>query len=461
MCRRRQPGSPPRTRSLAALQLRLTLLLLFSVTACRGTSPAEATPPPASQEPATPGEGPVSPADGALSAPWKSAVIVHSWTGRTAAAGRSLASMFGSEFALTTSPPPEMGGPTNALQRAASLDGVEILFLGSPIWGHAPSARIVEWVRGQDLSGIRVVPFFTYLHFADPDAIDGLREAIGESGGTPLDPILLRVPIEVDAGWLRAEIRAQVAARTDIWQNAEEHEECEDTTAGLICLIPAGNAWVAEPTTDTCAFEERLVPQLTLVSAFAIDQGEVTSGAYEACVAANSCETSRTDSDIVDDLRSPELPVAGVNAAQAQAFCEWRGGHLPNAAQWTRAARGDEMSPFPWGDSTDLSARGNFGERPGNGHTFYELGDLSWEGDGFPGLAPACAFPAGTSPFGVCDMAGNLSEFVWPQEPGEFVWLKGSSWLEVEGAAFAVEGGGCLPVELGFYAAGFRCVYPR
>ncbi|BCJ60710.1 formylglycine-generating enzyme family protein [Micromonospora endophytica] len=92
-------------------------------------------------------------------------------------------------------------------------------------------------------------------------------------------------------------------------------------------------------------------------------------------------------------------PVAGVRAHDADAYVAWlreRTGHrwrLPTEAEWEYAAKGPRGSEYPWGDRFDPAAANT---RETGVHT----------------TTPVGAFPAGRSPFGVLDLAGNVEEYV-------------------------------------------------
>ena len=83
-------------------------------------------------------------------------------------------------------------------------------------------------------------------------------------------------------------------------------------------------------------------------------------------------------------------PVTYVSWHDAQAFCRWAGGFLPSEVQWERAARGDDGRTWPWGD-----------EAPTRAHATFACADT----------APVGLHPAGASPFGVLDLAGNAWEW--------------------------------------------------
>jgi formylglycine-generating enzyme required for sulfatase activity len=94
------------------------------------------------------------------------------------------------------------------------------------------------------------------------------------------------------------------------------------------------------------------------------------------------------------------MPVAGVTAEEAEAYCAFRGGRLPTEAEWEKAARGTGRRRFPWG-RTYHARLANHGRPP-------VRADPS---DGFRFAAPVGSFPDGASPYGVLDLAGNVMEW--------------------------------------------------
>ena len=241
--------------------------------------------------------------------------------------------------------------------------------------------------------------------------------------------------------------------------------------------------------TDECRdewFAAETPAHQVYLSDYWIDRREVTVARFGACVSAGVC-TPPPYAEGGERFDRPEYPVVLVNWNDARRFCAWAGGRLPTEAEWERAARGpnrkesgpagrasgddDERLPkgrrFPWGDVYN-PVLANHGTYPA---AIDETGWLDAR-DGFLELAPVGSFPAGRTPDGIEDLAGNVEEWVgdWfaeypsadavnPKGPemGDRRVVRGGSYIRgrvwLRGAARDREGPGERRPWLGF-----RCV---
>ncbi len=161
-------------------------------------------------------------------------------------------------------------------------------------------------------------------------------------------------------------------------------------------LIPEGNFYMGGA--DARASEDEKPVHQVKMSAFWMDKVEVTNAMYALCVQAGSCRIpvelkSATQAQYYANPDFSDYPVIYVTWYMAKSYCEWAGRRLPTEAQWERAARGDDTRTYPWGDQLPDAQHANF-----NGY----FGETTKVG----------SLPAGASPFGVLDMAGNVAEWV-------------------------------------------------
>jgi formylglycine-generating enzyme required for sulfatase activity len=99
--------------------------------------------------------------------------------------------------------------------------------------------------------------------------------------------------------------------------------------------------------------------------------------------------------DIIDKLAYMDnLPVTYVTWKQASDYCQWIGLRLPSEEEWEKAARGSNGQEFPWGNE--------FKKHMSN------TGAEQWD----TGVAPIESYHTDKSPYGIYDLAGNVSEWV-------------------------------------------------
>jgi len=156
--------------------------------------------------------------------------------------------------------------------------------------------------------------------------------------------------------------------------------------------------------------------------------------------------------------------VVHVSWEDAHAYCAWlterqADGHqvrLLSEAEWEFAARGEDGRDYPWGAEEPSVDRCNFGRNVGD-------------------TTPVGSYPAGATPEGVRDLAGNVVEWVqdhWHEsyegapedgspweasEAGAGRVMRGGAWgVTAQGCRSACRSGNSSPLDRGG-ALGFRC----
>jgi len=168
-------------------------------------------------------------------------------------------------------------------------------------------------------------------------------------------------------------------------------------------VIPAGSFMMGSHEGPE---DERPAHEVTLPS-YSIDRFPVTNAQYAeflnthgAPPAAGLYDFDDPDSRIhrrgsrfEADAGYENHPVVEVPWSGAVAYCKWRGKRLPTEAEWEKAARGADARRYPWGSELPDRRRAHHSAK--------------WNE-----TAPVDASPAGASPYGVREMAGNAWQWV-------------------------------------------------
>ncbi len=161
-----------------------------------------------------------------------------------------------------------------------------------------------------------------------------------------------------------------------------------------------------------------------------------------------------------------QYPINYVSWYDSAAFVGWCGLRLPTEAEWEKALRGGiyldgddckhDRNPlperrYPWGNDSPSSG--------GIYRCNYDSAD-----DGFDYTAPVGSFATFNSPYGVCDLSGNVAEWTidWYSTSYHagldgFRMVRGGSWMDVADGVDGVSGATSLPLRensiMGFRAA--------
>jgi len=210
--------------------------------------------------------------------------------------------------------------------------------------------------------------------------------------------------------------------------------------SAVYVYVPAGPFVMGSSDGIQQAYDDEKSQQKNLdLGAFWIMRTEVTNAQYNRCVQADVC--SEPDDPYWGAPSQSEHPVTAVDWYQANKYAEWVGGRLPTEAEWEKACRGTDGRIYPWGDDLPTAERVNYGEK---------LDDTT----------PVGSYPAGASPYGVLDMAGNVWEWTsskyadYPykaddgrerQEGGDVRVLRGGSWFKDAGLMRCAHRTGRIP----------------
>ena len=247
--------------------------------------------------------------------------------------------------------------------------------------------------------------------------------------------------------------QAAAKAQAIATAQAENRPWTNDKDGAVYLYVPAGEFVMGSADSDPVAKGAEKPQHRVFLDGFWIMQTEVTNAMYARCVEVGDCtppeDWGRKDSSYADH------PVVYVDWTQANAYCAWAGGRLPTEAESEKAARGTDGRKYPWGNSAPDCGKAQYGA----------CGETT---------VPVGSKPAGASPYGVLDMAGNVWEWCqdWydvdyyasspqhnPPGPstGRLRVVRGGAWPFGTAAPAATREG--YPAYYRLPDLGFRCVY--
>ena len=228
----------------------------------------------------------------------------------------------------------------------------------------------------------------------------------------------------------KARAEEQVRAAAEAKARAEEQVKAAEAKAAAAIkwvTIPGGSFAMGYGADDGWSFAKPI--HQVAVKPFQMAKTLVTVAQYKACVDAGACAAPATGGYCNWGVAGRDQhPVNCVDWNQAQAFSAWAGGRLPSESEWEYAARSAGKDwKYPWGDEAATC----------------ETAVISGCTSG--GTAPVCSEPAGNTKQGLCDMAGNVWEWVqdwyhdsyngaptdgtaWESPAGSFRVFRGGSW---------------------------------
>jgi formylglycine-generating enzyme required for sulfatase activity len=235
-----------------------------------------------------------------------------------------------------------------------------------------------------------------------------------------------------------------------------------DTPITTMIAVPAGEFTMGWPG------REDTPPRRVRVSAFLLDEHEVTNAQYRAF-----CEATGQKPPVfwgVDEFRCgeawPDHPVVGVSRGAAMKYAAWVGKRLPTEAEWEYAARAGTAQRYAVADTMSTTL-GNYKKSehgapvavksyPPNPFGLHDLiGNVrEWVIDYYGGEIPAAALVPD-------DGAGPLGEVTALVDPvnetkHRLGVVKGGGWFSGGGCNAAVERNG-YPTGWGDFNVGFRC----
>jgi formylglycine-generating enzyme required for sulfatase activity len=220
-------------------------------------------------------------------------------------------------------------------------------------------------------------------------------------------PILFKSQI-VRRGWFEEDITAGLR------KGDKPGEYIWEKDQSILVYVPAGKFYRG---LDENGLEDEKPKREISLTAYYIDKYETSYKQYRLF-----CQSTRR---ILPDQPSwggkDSDPIVKISWQDAVDYAKWAGKRLPTEAQWEKAARGGLEVPS-WGSDSSIFTLG-YNETPlrlypwgdalpaGNGifRCNFNSGNAAF--DGYRYIAPVAEFSRFASPYGCCNMTGNVAEW--------------------------------------------------
>ena len=257
------------------------------------------------------------------------------------------------------------------------------LAIAQKTWGH-PAGRVLPVIL-RPISLERIPPYLKSITLLEPqgDLTAGVADQVYR-----IAQARRRARLKNAAAVLVAAVGC--AGAYAYWMFRGPAAEVTGNDGAIAVMVPAGNFVMGDDVESPL--------RKVYLDNFYIDKYEVTLSRYAKFLDATGGARPPEGWQQLHLESAGALPVVGVDWHDAEAYCRWAGKRLPTESEWEKAARGGDGRKYPWGSEDPTPAHANFGK--------------SAEGPYSGGLAPVESRPAGKSPYGAHDMAGNASEWV-------------------------------------------------
>ncbi len=228
-----------------------------------------------------------------------------------------------------------------------------------------------------------------FLGVEDPQGPMVIARPAGKPRKKKISPLLIAAGVLVVGGVVAALLLTRKKSETD--NGGGDDPDYDTRVLGIQWVeVPEGEFMMGDNFNEGDPMERPV--HAVYLSKYYISKHEITFEQYD-----KFCQETNRPKPGDEGWGRGSRPVVNVSLNQAESFCSWLSKKtgktimLPSEAQWEKAARGTDQRRYPWGNSAPDCSRAN-----------YCCANQT---------QPVGSFPAGASPYGAHDMAGNAAEW--------------------------------------------------